>query len=116
MFISISLDSSKLLIWLIELVNDVDNMSAYDNSTVELFTWSFKSKLKLGPLTDTVSLNIIGSSSNVTLYATGSSTIVLTHNVVFKSYESGNGSYSLINMVGLFGSSLSNNILLDITY
>ena len=64
---------------------------------MELFTWSFKSKLKLGPLTDTVSLNMIGSSSNVTLYATGSSIIVLTHNVVFKSYESGNGSYNLIN-------------------
>ena len=39
----------------------------YDKFGDELLTWSFKSKLKLGPLRGVESLIIIGSSSNSTL-------------------------------------------------
>ena len=57
-----------------------------------MFIWSFKSRLKLGPLIGTVSVNIIGRSSKVTWYAIGSSNKVTIHNKEFKSNSSGKDS------------------------
>ena len=61
-----------------------------------------------------MSSNIIKSSSNVTLYAIGSSMEVTTHNWEFKSKSSGKASYNLIKIVGAFGSVLSNWMLFAI--
>ena len=77
--------------------------------------WSFRSKLKLGPLKGTVSRNVTGSGGKVTWYAMDSSNWVTIHRVEFKLNWEGSASYNLINIVGLVGSWLSNWMLLAIT-
>ena len=63
---SISFSSSKLSIWSLEDDKEVLNILFLDSCKVELFTWSFKSKLKLGPWRGVESWTTIGSSSKVT--------------------------------------------------
>ena len=67
----------------------------YETSGVELLTWSFISKLKLGPLSLMVLSNITWVVSKVTWYAWGEFIDVTTHNWELIVYCCGSGSYNL---------------------
>ena len=60
------------------------------------------------------SWNTTGSGGKFILKASGSFSVVTTHNSSFKSNWEGKGSYNLTTIVGLLVVSLDNLILLDI--